>query len=121
MTVLTLDPQHWDFRFGQNMPAHPDYGAFSFTFPETGSEVDYLTQTVSMAATRRVVVVTKIDVLSGVPVFHAHQDPGGAVSDAYATIMLQRHGDNMSNEDGRYWARKHRIRLVPGGLVRTEV
>lgn len=104
MPTLSLDPQRWDFRFGQNMPPHPDYGAFSFIFPGEGGEVDYLTQTVSMAASKRVVVVSQIVAMSGVPVFHAHQDPGGAVSDAYATIMLQRNGDNMVNEDGRWWA-----------------
>lgn len=117
---VTMNAGSWSFLYGSNMPAHPNAAAFSFTFPTTGAEVDYLLTPINRAASVSIVVVSRTDILSGHPVFQDH-DTGPCFSPTMATIMIQRQGDNMIAEDGRWWAEGARIPLDHFGAYITTV
>lgn len=118
VSVLSMVATDWNFEFGNNTPANPDALAWSFTFPQwPGAEVDYLVTPVNLNLTgyNEIVAVTRTDILSGAPVFTDH-DTGGCESETMATIILQVTGDNMVQEDGRWWAEGARIHLNNWGL-----
>ncbi len=96
--TVSLDPADWDFRNDTGAHGHPEGPGVSFLW---SGEVDYLTTDVSIAATQRAHAVVRLAVASGMPTFVA----ADGCTPAAMRIMLEVRGDDLRQEDGRWWAR----------------
>lgn len=98
----------WDIRYSVDMPDHPPLatdGQWFFRFPEGyAAHVNYVTRDsgpVTQAET--VTMVFRVDYDSAT-VFHFTQECPDSVTPASVYLMLQRRGDDMQSQDGRWWS-----------------
>jgi len=100
-SIVSMDIENWNFRYGAGVPQHAQNvpgGGFAFEFPTSG-DIDYLTTNVSIAAKDKAHAVIKIE--GTAPTFTASD----GCSPAAMHIMLEVRGDDIRQEDGRWWAR----------------
>jgi hypothetical protein len=88
-------------------------GAWYFDFPAPPDHVNYLMVPYHARAPHKFLSLTvKITTLSGNPVFNSRETCVGGMS-ANVRPMIQRQGDNMISEFGRWWSNPEHFELKP--------
>lgn len=112
---MELSNNIWRFRYSNGMPVGPtrrrNGDGFRFTFPLVPNDVDYLTTAYRGDAQDYVSATAKIARIDGTPVFVASGE--GEVA-CHARFLVEREGDDLSDEDGRWWSRLRSFPLRVG-------
>jgi hypothetical protein len=111
--VVYLKANRWVVAYspGTKLVQVPD-GAWYFDFPAPPNHVNYLMVPYHASAPHKFLSVTfKITMLTGNPVFHSLER--GCNRLANFRPIIQRTGDNMSEEFGRWWSNPESFELKP--------
>lgn len=120
--VISLEPQHWDFLYSNEVGPHPSNdpeGAWSFEFPQwnqaKGSQghVNYL-QTPFEATTKPSFVTITFKVESTKPQYVVFGDKLPATFE----LFFEQKNAKLSEENGRWWAPASKYDLGPDDEVR---
>jgi len=113
---LTLDATKWIFAYSHGMPDHPTQlpRGWSFDFPPQDG-VHYVLTGSDLSGGASIVVTATVTMTPGA-VFDWNRDGNTCPTPAAAHLMIQRRGDDMVDEYGRWWASVP-IPLIPGTLT----